>query len=57
MELSRALELVLTTGSHMAGALENCMDRSLLGIELGLARCRSLLCCKNGGAFGGPFPS
>ena len=51
------LELVLATGSHTAGAQALCMDLFLLGVELGLACYRRLLCYKNGGVFGGPFPS
>ena len=50
MVLSGLLALVLTTGSHTTGGV-------LPGVETGLAHCRRLLCYKNGGAFGGPFPT
>ena len=51
------LALVLMTGSRMAGALVLCMDWFLLGVGIGLAHYRCWVCCKNGGAFGGSFPS
>ena len=51
------LELVLTTGWHMAGPLAGCTERFLFGVATGLTHYRCLLCYKNGGAFGGPFPS
>ena len=43
-------QLVLMTGSHMAGALAFCTDWFGLGVGTGRTHCRCSLCCKNGGA-------